>query len=145
MGRTTKVGAILASILALLLSVAVIVFLILGMCGVFGLDSPTANQYRVTFVANNMVLSDHTYLRGEDIITDDIVVPSKPDDEYGLDYYFVGWDTNGNNIPNPVPTKAYSNINAVAIYRASSYPEVSEIEESYGPIIDLTGGSSYES
>ena len=115
MGKGTKVGAIIASITALLSSVAVIVFLILGLCGVFTLDSPSANKYHITFIANEQVLLDEYITKGE-LIPTDFTVPGKPDDKKTVNYKFIGWDTNGDNIANPIPTRAYRTFTAVALY-----------------------------
>ena len=115
MDKSTKIGAVLGSIIALLSSVAVIVFLILGLCGVFELDSDRANRYRVTFVANEQVLFDEYIEKGTKLDVN-FTVPGKPDDEEAINYKFVGWDTNGDNIVNPVPIRVYYTFTAVAIY-----------------------------
>ena len=129
-GKSTKVGAIIGSWLALIAMLATITFLILSMVGVFQLDNGSVNHYRVRFIANDEVLSNEVYQRGDKIETD-FTVPGKPDDEYGLDYTFVGWDTNGDKIANIVPTRAYRTFDAVAIYRAGTtlYPEEEETSE----------------
>lgn len=123
MGRFTKVGAIVACITALVSSLAVVVFLILGLIGVFPLDSDTPNVYRVQFVANGHVLSDHEYVKGERINTD-FIVPSKPDDEKGIDYEFIGWDYTGEGFPDIIPTRAYIGFSANALYRPRSIPSI---------------------
>ena len=115
MGTSTKIGAIIGSIAALLSSLAVIVFLILGLCGIFELDSDRANTYHVVFVANEQVLFDEYIVKGNKVETN-FTVPGKPDDAEGINYKFVGWDTNGDNIVNPVPIRVYYSFTAVAIY-----------------------------
>jgi len=118
LGKTTKIGAIVGSLLGLLSSVAVITFLVLGLCGVFPLDNEEVNKYHIVFVANEKVLSDEYYNRGE-LINTDFRVPSKPDDDKATDYHFIGWDTNGDNLVNVVPVRAYRTFTAVAIYKGT--------------------------
>ena len=76
MDKTTRIGAIVGGLLALISSLGVIVFLILGLCGVFGLDSESANKYHIVFVANEITLYDQTLTRGSKIETD-FIVPGK--------------------------------------------------------------------
>ena len=129
MGRGTKVGAIIASITALLTSLAVIVFLILGLCEVFPLDSDKANEYHIVFIADDHVLYDHYLVKGTKIEMD-FAVPGKPDDEKATDYRFIGWDTNNDNIVNPIPSRAYGTFTAVAVYSGTQRTITPTSEES---------------
>ena len=122
----TKIGAIVGSVIGLFASLAIVVFMILSIAGVFPFTSNTINHYQVRFIANDKILFSQIYQRGEKIEAN-VTVPSKPNDKYGHDYVFLGWDTNGDSIVNPVPTRAYSTFDAVAIYRATSIPTDYEV------------------
>ena len=123
--RTTKIGAIVGSILGLVTSVSVITFLILGLCGVFGLNDDEVKKYHIVFIANDKVLEDEYYAKGQPINTD-FTVPSKPDDDLATDYKFVGWDTDGDNLINLIPMRAYKTFTAVALYRGNAIKVTSE-------------------
>ena len=125
MGKGTKIGAIIGSIMALLSSLAVIVFLILGLCGVFGLDDDKANTYHVVFVADEKVLYDEYLVKGTKLDVK-IYVPRKPNDDEYKNYKFIGWDTNGDYIVNPLPSRVYYSFTAVAIYAGTRIAPIGE-------------------
>ena len=80
--------------------------------------SEEVREYTASFSSEGSLISRATYKRGEEL-----EVPANPehtvDGEYN--YFFVGWDTNGNGIPDYMPDympkmKAYYSFDAEAVY-----------------------------
>ena len=70
-------------------------------------------EYTASFSTEGSIISKTTYKRGEEIVT-----PENP--EHAIDgennYFFIGWDTNGNGFPDYVPKRAYYSFDANAVY-----------------------------
>lgn len=70
-------------------------------------------EYTASFSSEGSVISKNVYKRGEEIVP-----PENP--EHAIDgesnYFFIGWDTNGNGIPDMVPKRAYYSFDAQAVY-----------------------------
>ena len=70
-------------------------------------------EYTASFSSEGSIITKGTYKRGEDL-----EIPENP--EHSIDgennYFFIGWDTNGNGIPDYVPKKAYYSFDAEAVY-----------------------------
>lgn len=108
LGKFTKILAITASILVILPCLAIAVFGVLDVAQVFPLLSEP-RSYRVKFISDEIVLFDQLYLRGEKLEVD--ITPTHGEDK------FVGWDIDGNNIPDVIPSRVYMNIVAEAIWK----------------------------
>ena len=70
-------------------------------------------EYTASFSTEGSIISKKTYKRGELL-----EIPENPTHEIDgeSNYFFIGWDTNGNGIPDVVPTRAYYDFNAEAVY-----------------------------
>ena len=70
-------------------------------------------EYTATFSSEGTILHQKTYKRGELL-----EIPENPEHEIDGEnnYFFVGWDTNGNGFPDIVPTRAYYDFTAEAVY-----------------------------
>ena len=70
-------------------------------------------EYEVSFSSEGSLIAKNVYKRGEQFTP-----PENP--THSLDgennYFFIGWDTNGNGIPDFVPPRAYYSFNAEAVY-----------------------------
>lgn len=88
--------------------------------GVMGVDAARGDlitdevrEYTASFSSEGSVLTKGTYKRGEEL-----EIPQNP--EHSIDgesnYFFVGWDTNSNGIPDYIPKRAYYSFNAEAVY-----------------------------
>ena len=70
-------------------------------------------EYEIGFSSEGSLISKNVYKRGEEFTP-----PENP--THSLDgesnYFFIGWDTNGNGIPDFVPPRAYYSFNAEAVY-----------------------------
>ena len=77
------------------------------------LITESLRTYDVSFSSEGSVIFEKTYQRGELL-----EVPENPTHEIDgeSNYFFIGWDTNGNGIPDVVPTRAYYDFNAEAVY-----------------------------
>ena len=77
------------------------------------LISDTLREYTASFSSEGSIISKKTYKRGEPL-----EIPENPEHEIDgeSNYFFIGWDTNGNGIPDIVPTRAYYDFNAEAVY-----------------------------
>ena len=70
-------------------------------------------EYTASFSSEGSIISKTTYKRGELL-----EVPENPTHEIDGEnnYFFIGWDTNKNGIPDVVPTRAYYSFDAEAVY-----------------------------
>ena len=70
-------------------------------------------EYTASFSSEGSIISKVTYKRGELL-----QVPENPTHEIDGEnnYFFIGWDTNKNGIPDVVPTRAYYSFEAEAVY-----------------------------
>ena len=70
-------------------------------------------EYTASFSSEGSIISKKTYKRGELL-----EIPENPTHEVDGEnnYFFIGWDTNGNGIPDIVPTRAYYDFDAEAVY-----------------------------
>ena len=77
------------------------------------LITDTLREYTATFSSEGTILHQKTYKRGELL-----EIPENPEHEIDGEnnYFFIGWDTNGNGFPDVVPTRAYYDFNAEAVY-----------------------------
>ena len=77
------------------------------------LITDTLREYTASFSSEGTILSKKTYKRGEQL-----EIPENPTHEIDgeSNYFFIGWDTNGNGVPDIVPTRAYYDFNAEAVY-----------------------------
>ena len=77
------------------------------------LITDTLREYTASFSSEGSIISKKTYKRGELL-----EIPENPEHEIDGEnnYFFIGWDTNGNGIPDVVPTRAYYDFNAEAVY-----------------------------
>ena len=77
------------------------------------LISNDVRTYTASFSSEGSILVKGEYKRGEEL-----EIPENP--EHSIDgennYFFIGWDTNGNGIPDYVPKRAYYNFAAEAVY-----------------------------
>ena len=70
-------------------------------------------EYEVSFSSEGSLLAKNTYKRGEQLTQPDAPAHSLDGEN---NYFFIGWDTNGNGIPDFVPPRAYYSFNAEAVY-----------------------------
>ena len=91
-----------------------------------------ARTYEISFWTEDRELNRFTYQRGEKISIPG--TPTHSEDEY-FKYTFRGWDITGDSKPDIVPTRAYYEFDAEAVYqktqikplpKTSSEPEQSE-------------------
>ena len=77
------------------------------------LISDNLREYTASFSSEGTILLQKTYKRGELL-----EIPENPEHEIDGEnnYFFIGWDTNGNGFPDIVPTRAYYDFNAEAVY-----------------------------
>ena len=70
-------------------------------------------EYTASFSSEGTLISKMTYKRGEEL-----QIPENPTHEIDgeSNYFFIGWDTNGNGIPDVVPSRAYYSFDAEAVY-----------------------------
>ena len=70
-------------------------------------------EYTASFSSEGSIISKKTYKRGEQL-----EIPENPEHEIDgeSNYFFIGWDTNGNGIPDIVPQRAYYSFDAEAVY-----------------------------
>lgn len=108
LGKATRISAIIASVLVIVPCLAVAVFGILDVAGVFPLLS-SPRSYRVTFTSKEVVVFQQYYLRGEPLDVD-----ITPTNYKGT---FKGWDINGDKIPDLLPSRVYMTIDAIAIWK----------------------------
>ena len=107
LGKMTKISAILASIVMFIPCLAIAVFGILDIAGVMPLLGE-ARFYNVTFKSDETVLTSLKIKRGEVL-----KYSNRPEKE---GYNFMGWDIDGNKIPDVLPRRVYGDINAVAVW-----------------------------
>ena len=64
------------------------------------------------------VITEKYFTRGQDFELDVDLdeYTSKPDLEDGTTFTFLGWDTNGDNIPDILPKRMYYSFNAKPVY-----------------------------
>ena len=109
LGKVTKGFAIAASILVMIPCLAVAVFGVLDIAGVFPLlDEP--RYYTVQFIVDEEIIEERHIKRGEYIEEYDFT-PSKPEFE------FKGWDYDGNNIPDRIKRRVYSDYYFRAVWK----------------------------
>ena len=70
-------------------------------------------EYTATFSNEGTILSSKTYNRGDEIQTPD--APSHSIDGQN-NYFFIGWDTTGNGLPDIIPPRIYYSFHAEAVY-----------------------------
>ena len=70
-------------------------------------------EYTATFINEGTVISNQTYKRGE-LLEQPLPPEHEMDGEYN--YMFIGWDTNGNGIPDFIPPAMYYSFKAEAVY-----------------------------
>lgn len=108
LGKATKGFAIAASILVMIPCLAVAVFGVLDIAGVFPLlDEP--RYYTVQFIVDEVIIEEKQVKRGEYVEYD--YKPSKPEFE------FKGWDYDGNKIPDRVKRRVYSDYYFRAVWK----------------------------
>ena len=77
------------------------------------LISEELREYTASFSTEGSLITKNTYKRG-----DPIEMPENP--AHAIDgennYFFIGWDTNHNGIPDYVPKRAYYSFDAEAVY-----------------------------
>ncbi len=73
-----------------------------------------ARTYEISFWTEERELNRFRYQRGEKISIPG--TPTHAEDEY-FKYTFRGWDITGDNKPDIVPTRAYFEFDAVAVYQ----------------------------
>ena len=73
-----------------------------------------AREYEISFWTEETELNRFRYQRGEKISIPG--TPTHSEDEY-FKYTFRGWDVTGDNKPDIVPTHAYFEFDAVAVYQ----------------------------
>ena len=113
--KLCRFGAVLGIVSASL----VIIIGVLAMLEVIPSLTFTVRSYGCAFYDyNENVITEKYFKRGEEFELDvDLKdFTDKPDDEDGTTYTFLGWDTNGDNIPDVLPNKMYYSFNAKPVY-----------------------------
>ena len=91
------------------------VTLVMDMTGLNTLEREEgARVYEISFWTEDTELNRFRYQRGEKISIPG--TPAHSEDEY-FKYTFRGWDVTGDNKPDIVPTHAYFEFDAVAVYQ----------------------------
>ena len=108
LGKATKGFAIAASILVMIPCLAIAVFGVLDIAGVFPLLSEP-RYYTVQFIVDEIVIEEQQIKRGEYLEYD--FSPTKDEFE------FKGWDSDGNKIPEIVKRRVYSNLYFRAVWK----------------------------
>lgn len=70
-------------------------------------------EYTARFYNEDTLIEETTYKRGEEL-----VAPANPEHELDgeYNYFFIGWDTSGNGLPDVMPTRMYYSFTAKAVY-----------------------------
>lgn len=73
----------------------------------------SVREYTASFSSEGSIITQKTYKRGEELM-----IPENP--THSMDgennYFFIGWDTSGNGLPDYIPKHAYYDFNAEAVY-----------------------------
>ena len=125
-----------SAFLMLISCFALIFFLVLDITGLNIIEREEgARTYLVQFQSEERLLLDMTYKRGEKI--DKPANPTHSKSEY-YKYTFRGWDITGDNTPDIIPSHAYYEFLAVAVFqktqiktppKSSSQPDKSSANE----------------
>ena len=77
------------------------------------LITDNVREYTASFSSEGCLITKATYKRGEPL-----EIPENPTHEIDGEnnYFFIGWDTNGNGIPDFIPQRAYYSFDAEAVY-----------------------------
>ena len=107
--------ALMSAFFMLLSCFVLIGTLLMNIIGLNPYDREGPRVYCIYFWSEDRFLAGRdSYIRGEKI-----QIPGNPtheEDEY-FQYTFRGWDINGDNSPDIVPTRAYYGFDAVAVYQ----------------------------
>lgn len=95
--------------------IAIPTFLILDSTGVISITNGVNRQYTMTFKVEDEVVYEKTLFRGTPIDYSDVKEPTKSGSVFKY-YTFSGWDLTGDGFTDILPTRAYSNYTAVAIF-----------------------------
>ena len=107
LGKFTKTIAIIASVLVILPCLAIVVFGVMDITETIPLLGEP-RTYTVSFFSEGINISSASYKRGEKLTN----VPTPINNGAT----FMGWDIDGNNIPDILPTRVYMNIKARAMW-----------------------------
>ena len=97
-----------------------------------------ARTYEISFWTEERELNRFRYQRGEKISIPG--TPTHGEDEY-FKYTFRGWDITGDNKPDIVPTRAYFEFDAVAVYQKT---QIKPLPKSSSEPEEPSEGSSSE-
>lgn len=130
--RLCRFGAVMGIVAASL----VIIIGVLAMLEVIPSLTFTVRSYGCAFYDyNDNVITEKYFIRGEDfeldVNLDDYT--SKPDAEDGTTYTFLGWDINGDKLPDILPNRMYYSFNATPVYfEFNPYGKLKDKEEEKG-------------
>lgn len=114
--KAWKVVSLIATSLLMVSVIAIPTFLILDTTEVVRVTSGVNRQYTITFMVDDEVYATKVLYRGTPIDYSDIKDPVK-DGTFFTYYTFSGWDTTGDGFVDHLPSKAYRNYKAVAIFK----------------------------
>ena len=105
--KASKAMGLTAAFLIILPCLVLTTFGILDLAGVFPLLGER-RTYTIEFFAEETLLDSIELKRGDKIVYDY--------EPYKIDYKFIGWDIDGNKIPDVLPARIYYNITARAVW-----------------------------
>ena len=111
--KAFKVVGLIGASLVIATSLALATFLVLDIAEINNLLLDAPRYYNIGFYNGDDLVSGKEYRRGEKIIIPE--KPSKAGDE-NWTYTFKGWDLNWDGIVDVIPTYAYYEFDALAVY-----------------------------
>ena len=132
--------ALMSAFFMLISCFVLITTLVMDITGINIFDREEPRKYCIYFWSEDRFLAGRDgYVRGEKI-----QIPGNPtheEDEY-FQYTFRGWDINGDNSPDIIPTRAYYGFDAVAVYQKK---QIKPLPKSYDEPDNSDGDNSSSS